>query len=352
MFHKGRYLLVSIMFVLIMSIVAGCDYVGPTNIHRNLSSTDYELLAHAAPLTNYQMDYSINSSLTINDTGLTFHMTGDGALTQSEDTLLPGIEFNLEGTITADDGRTGYFAIYLRFLNDGGMYMKVDELNTNTSTGWMVIELDKALDALEFDLDDPASSEILQGDDIESMVQAADDFGVYKFTTIETLGEEQLNGVDTRHFLIQVNYLELLTSPDFATFLTQTLATGGGLLPKNILADVGLSLEQLQYLVPLMDIVVPALFPRFDLQVDQFVGIADGYQRQSITRFNLDIDLSSLTDLLAFTVEEAEAEMLNQPVHFFFYMTTSYRDYGEPYEIIAPEQAEPIDIADWLAGEN
>jgi hypothetical protein len=127
MLQKRGRLPVSLTLVMVLALMAGCDYVGPENIH-GLSDTDYELLANADPVINYQTDYTINANLVVAETRLTFHMTGVGALVLLEDTLLPGMDFDMAGTIEADDGRTGNFAIKLRFLNDGAMYMKVDEL--------------------------------------------------------------------------------------------------------------------------------------------------------------------------------------------------------------------------------
>jgi len=162
--------------------------------------------------------------------------------------------------------------------------------------------------------------------------------GLEKYTTVRFIGEEDVRGVATKHFLLEVDLMAFLQSEEFAAYLMSS---------SEMSAEIGAGQGAVgtldpQMLVPVLRILMPMIFPTFELSIDQYIGIDDGWTRRSETEFSMVMDLSSLA------LMTADPSAAVEPIALSLYLNTYYHDFEERFEIEAPDDATVIPMGEFL----
>lgn len=324
-----RFVLVITLFVLVAVSMSGCGYIESENIY-GLTNEDHQLLYNADPLMTYQIDYLLDVDVSLQGQTVTMNMEGNGGFLIDENELLPGIAFAMTGTAKNDLGKTVNVSIDLREV-DGVFYMKVDSLDTGETQGWQKIDLLQFMkDSTGIDLNQLSTPE--QGTLTEALGSMTD-LGLGKYTTVTLVGEDAVGGVATKHFLLNVDLMAFLQSADFAQYLTSSMQAG---MDSGLGQNSGVDPGQMQLIVPMLKMLFPMIFPKLELRVDQYVGIDDGRLRRSVTAFDMEMNLSSLSMLTG------DSAALAEPITVSLFLDTKYRDFGKPFEIEVPEDATPM----------
>lgn len=359
--HARILFAISLIMIILAVSAAGCDYVGSENIY-GLDPNNFDLLAKSSPLLTSQFDTVLEAEITLGEQQAIFNMEGGGATVVYEDSLLPGMQWEFSGEV---QNPTRDIAVNMRVeirSKDGSYYMRITNLDTGDVGNWQRVDMGDYLDMIS--IIDPEmllqttptpDGEVPPGmENLTDLFPLMEALSLHQFTTIRVLGDEEINGVDTRHFLIELDMLEFLTSEEMVDMLlgmaplaTETMGElGNGM--EDGLEDV-IGGDALTMIAPMLKIVMPMLVPTFRIQVDEYVGLVDRYQQRSVTTLDMEIDLSALEMFLgpAFSPDESDpASLLLQPIDVFLYVKTDYHDYGEPFEVEVPDFSIPVTMFD------
>lgn len=300
-------------------VVSACQYVdADPALYMDLEGDDHTLLYESDPGLTYQFDFTADMVLDIPDSYFEMDATGSGGVVYDDMGEPTAMQIVFNGVATMDDD-TEPIMLEVRMIDDM-MYMRAEAAESGEDTGWAAVSLGSALADMDLGMD--------MGD--ESAMGVLNQAEVGEYAEISRAADEG----NLAHFIIEVDFLELLASPQFMAALDLGDLTEG--------ADTGMDME----LTPeLLQMVFGMLIPEFGVTVDQYVDLESGYQSRSVTDFAFAFDASMLTMMLG----EGDTGGMEIPeaIEVSLYMDTSYRDFGSDFMIEVPEDAEEMELNDF-----
>lgn len=247
----------------------------------------------------------------------------------------PGMTFELPSKLT----------LPIRMV-DGKVYFEATEvgeaINEPDLAGWVGVDL-----ATAFTKSAEQAIQQLQENpealDTSSLEAAAQNMELNKtlselakkYTTVERLDDATLDGVDVAQFAYKVDVAGFVSSPEFMSFakemMAQQMKANKNAMPMSE-ADAQAAIEMLPMLAPM-------LLSNMEYERLVSIGLDDSYVYQSDA--TIDWDLSTVASM-ASAMQSGKAQRPApgaEPAVFHFSLQQDYSNFGEEFDIEAPEDA-------------
>lgn len=303
--------------------------------HWGLSPEDFDMLLSANTSTlssgGLRFDFTLDLDIGSAEQSMKVALSGFGELA-TKDQLAYRLVVEAEGNNV--QGQPVDVQVEL-LLVEGMMYTQTTDLKTGKASGWTGQSFEQML--IDTGLppflvenlglgggstgDAPGAGwlgQIFSEDELGALQDSLSNEALGQYVHARRLQDSTVEGVETAHFYLAPDLLGLLGSEGFATILSGGMAvmeqSGAG----EALGQAGVDPSMIGMLLRMM-------FTKFDLTIDQYVGLKDGVLHQT----TVDLSLGLNPMLLG-----GQTGGLSE---FGVYLDVLFSGFGETYEIVAPD---------------